>query len=455
MSPKTEFATKLPPATEFKAAESRGNDEVQRRLHPRIRIQTPSANLTAGQLLAVGERRFPKSFAESDAKARAVGKPASRGDLADRHIRAGKQLAAFVEADAADFLGWTATEVTAELDLETSAGDRYFMQNILDDNVLKRSLLDEAKRANDRVVVNGENVRRLATNHPVRRNLDGLRRGTFAVHHAIKGGGGLVTNAATGQRNAAKGRRADLAHQVVGVAGENRDLVGNANAGHVADFSQLPAALSIDGENGDWPRQRGEPAAHPALLFFPPNFAADAVTRFVFVTLQAGFANDLDEFLAALRGIAMIRRGEIGEFLEASVAEVVKSELGAFGVVGNDVANARQALKERIDVDDGHFAFANLIDLQTIAEADDHAVAVPKIRKRRTLIVILRIKQQVPVTVILGVVGDAADNAAAPAIIGFDENGDLASLRARIHGRAILQMRKVGSPNGAMAARAG
>jgi hypothetical protein len=39
--------------------------------------------------------------------------------------------------------------------------------------------------------------------------------------------------------------------------------------------------------------------------------------------------------------------------------------------------------------------------------------------------VILRIDQQVPVAVILGIVGDAPDHAAAPAIVGLDEHGDL------------------------------
>jgi hypothetical protein len=141
----------------------------------------------------------------------------------------------------------------------------------------------------------------------------------------------------------------------------------------------------------------------------------------------------------------MVGWREVGELLEAAIAEMVERELGPLGVVGDDVANAGKAFEEGVDVDDGDLSLANLIDLQTIAEANDHAVAVPEIGERGALVVILRIEQEIPVAVVLRVVGDAADDAAAPAIIGFDEDGDLASLRAGIHGGVYCEMRKVES----------
>src|SRR5262249_2590994 len=160
-------------------------------------------------------------------------------------------------------------------------------------------------------------------------------------------------------------------------------------------------SLGIDRENGNRPRERGEPAADATLLLFPAEFAADAVAWFVFIALKAGATDKLNELFPPLRRIAVIRRREVGKFLEAAVAKMVESELGAFEIIGDNVADAGEVFEEGVDVDDGDFAFADLIDLQTVAEANDHAIAVPKIGERGALVVVLRVEQEVPVAVIL------------------------------------------------------
>src|SRR5690606_10015456 len=132
----------------------------------------------------------------------AVGEAAGGSDFADRHVGAGEKFASFVEADAADFLGRTAAEVAAELDFEAAAGNWDLVENIFDDNILKRPLLDEAEGADDRVVIGGGGVGGLAARQPVGGDLDRLRGGAFAVHHAVEGGGGFVADAAARERNA-------------------------------------------------------------------------------------------------------------------------------------------------------------------------------------------------------------------------------------------------------------
>ena len=150
-----------------------------------------------------------------------------------------------------------------------------------------------------------------------------------------------------GDGDARERRRRNFAQQIVGVAGEDRDFVRNADAGEVADFGELPAVVGVDGQNCDRPRQRGEPAIDAALLFFPADLAAGAVAGQILVALVAELVDGLDERFAALLRVAVAGRGEVGELAEAAGDEVFEREAGAFGLVGDARCRRRRGLRRR------------------------------------------------------------------------------------------------------------
>ena len=307
--------------------------------------------------------------------------------------RAAQQLAAAVEADAADFFGRGAAEVAAELDLEAAARDGDFAEHIVDHNAVKGMRVDVTERADDGVVVDREDVGRLAAHHAVGRNEHGLLWRGLAADHAIEHGGGFVAEALAGDGNARKRRRRDFAEQVVGIAGEDGDFVRDADAGEVADFGELAAAVGVDGEDGDRPRQRGEPAIDAALLFFEADLTADAVAGLIVVAFVALGGDGFDERFAALARVAMARRSEVGELAEAAGDEMFDGEARAFGFVGEHRADAIETVVDVVDVDDRDALLAELLHLLAARDAGDDAVAAPTIGNGGALFVIARVDQ--------------------------------------------------------------
>ena len=139
----------------------------------------------------------------------------------------------------------------------------------------------------------------------------------------------------------------------------------------------------------------------------------------------------------------MAGRGEVGELAEAAGDEMFDGEARAFGFVGEHGADAVEPVVNIVDVDDRQPLLAELLHLEAAGDAGDDAVAAPAVGDRGALFVIARVDQEMPVGVLLGEVGDAADDLAAPTGFGFDEDGDLADAKLIVivglivHGRIV------------------
>src|SRR5262249_20340218 len=153
------------------------------------------------------------------------------------------------------------------------------------------------------------------------------------------------------------------AKQVVGIAGEDGDVVRDADAAGGANFGELTAALRVDREDRDRSRQRSEPLGDAALAFGPVD-AAHAAERglAVLVALKAGIAHDRGELVAEARRVAVAGGREVGELLEAAFAQMVEGDAGAGRFVDADVADAGHVGEDRLDVDDRDAATAEAVE---------------------------------------------------------------------------------------------
>ena len=82
-------------------------------------------------------------------------------------------------------------------------------------------------------------------------------------------------------------------------------------------------------------------------------------------------------------------------------------------------ADAVEAFVDVVDVDDRQPLLADLLHLDAAGDAGDDAVAAPAVGDRGALFVVARVDQQMPMGVLLGEVGDAADDAGRPSSFPF------------------------------------
>ena len=73
-------------------------------------------------------------------------------------------------------------------------------------------------------------------------------------------------------RNAGERRRRNFAEQLVGIAGENGDVIRNAHAREMADFGELPRVMGVDGQDRDRSRQRRRANDSRVAVVLPNRF---------------------------------------------------------------------------------------------------------------------------------------------------------------------------------------